>query len=124
MTELEYTTLMEPRFGALELVDVGTVADAVTEQWYNETLCAVNDSLVRLGVLRGEYHWHAHEHEDEFFYVVDGRMLIELEGRDAVELLPRQGFVVPRGLRHRPVVPERSIVLMIERASVVPTGDA
>lgn len=123
MSPTQYTTRMEPRFESLELIDVGAVAAEVTEQWYNETLCAVNDAYVRLGVLRGEYHWHAHDVEDEFFYVVEGRMRIELEGRDAVELGPQQGFVVPKGLRHRPVVPERSIVLMIEKASIVPTGD-
>ena len=123
MTEVEYTTRMEPRFGSLQLIDVAAVAAAVSEQWYNETLCEVNDSLVRLGVLRGEYHWHAHDKEDEFFYVVEGRMRIELDGHPAVELAPLQGYVVPRGLRHRPVVPERSIVLMIERAGVTPTGD-
>ena len=123
MTEMQYVTLMDPRFAALELIDVGAVAAAVTDRWYNETLCRVNDSLVRLGVLQGEYHWHAHEGDDEFFYVVDGGMRIELEGRSAVELGPQQGFVVPKGLRHRPVVPERTIVLMIETATVTPTGD-
>ena len=123
MSQLQYTTRMEPRFGALERIDVGALAAEVTEQWYNETLCEVNDSLVRVGVLEGEYHWHAHEREDEFFYVVEGRMVLELEGRPSVELGPLQGLVVPRGLRHRPVVPSRSIVLMIESATVTPTGD-
>jgi mannose-6-phosphate isomerase-like protein (cupin superfamily) len=122
MTEMHYVTLMDPRFAALELIDVGDVAAAVTDRWYNETLCRVNDSLVRLGVLQGEYHWHAHAGEDEFFYVVDGGMRIELEGRPSVELGPQQGFVVPKALRHRPVVPKRSIVLMIEAATVTPTG--
>ena len=123
MAELTYVTKMEPRFGSLELIDVADVAAAITDEWYNETLCAVNDSLVRLGVLHGEYHWHAHEQEDEFFYVVAGRMRIEIDGRPPVDLGPQQGFVVPKGLQHRPVVPERSIVLMIEKASITPTGD-
>ena len=123
MSQVQYTTKMAPRFGALERIDVAAVAAQVSEQWYNETLCEVNDAFVRLGVLRGEYHWHSHEQEDEFFYIVEGRMLLELEDRATVELGPQQGFVVPRGLRHRPVVPERSIVLMIEKASITPTGD-
>ena len=84
--EFEYIVKMEPRFAALERIDVGAVANSVTEQWYNETLCEVDDHLVRLGVLRGEYHWHSHEDEDEFFYVVDGKLLIELEGHPTVEL--------------------------------------
>jgi mannose-6-phosphate isomerase-like protein (cupin superfamily) len=83
----------------------------------------VNDSVVRLGVLQGEYHWHKHDDEDEFFYVVEGRFLIDLEGR-TVELGPRQGFVVPRGVRHRTRAPERTVILMVEGAGIVPTGDA
>jgi mannose-6-phosphate isomerase-like protein (cupin superfamily) len=82
----------------------------------------VNDSVVRLGVIQGEYHWHKHDVEDEFFFVVDGRLIIDLEGR-SVELLPRQGFTVPRGVVHRTRAPERTVILMFEAATVTPTGD-
>ena len=98
------------------------LADACTDRWYNQTLTRVNDAVVRLGVMEGEYHWHVHDREDEFFYVVEGRFLVDLEGR-TVELLPRQGFTVPSGTRHRTRAPERSIVLMVEAATVTPTGD-
>jgi mannose-6-phosphate isomerase-like protein (cupin superfamily) len=121
--ELQYTVKMEPRFAALELIDVGAVAEAVTEQWYNETLCEVDDHLVRIGVLHGEYHWHSHQGQDEFFYVVEGKLQIELDRHPTVELSSRQGFTVPHDLRHRPIAPERTVVLMIEKAGVVPTGD-
>ncbi len=112
---------MNVLFDSLELIDVQRLADDCSDSWYNQTLCAVNDSVVRLGVLEGEYHWHQHDDEDEFFYVVEGRLLIDLEGRD-VELGPRQGFVVPRGVRHRTRAPERSVVLMVEAKDIVPTG--
>jgi mannose-6-phosphate isomerase-like protein (cupin superfamily) len=82
----------------------------------------VNDSVVRLGVMQGEYHWHVHEHDDEFFFVLEGRFLIDLEDR-SVELLPRQGFVVPKGVVHRTRAPERAVILMVETAGIVPTGD-
>jgi mannose-6-phosphate isomerase-like protein (cupin superfamily) len=82
----------------------------------------VNDSVVRLGVIRGEYHWHKHEKEDEFFYVVEGRLLIDLEGR-TIELGERQGYVVPKGVLHRTRAPERTVILMVETAGIVPTGD-
>jgi mannose-6-phosphate isomerase-like protein (cupin superfamily) len=82
----------------------------------------VNESVIRLGVVQGEYHWHKHDREDEFFYVVEGRLLIDLEGR-TVELAPRQGFVVPKGVVHRTRAPERTVMLMVEPAGVVPTGD-
>jgi len=103
-------------------VDVQALVDACTDQWYNQTLCKVNDSVVRLGVLRGEYHWHKHDRDDEFFYVVEGRFLVDLEGR-TVELGPRQGFVVPKGVVHRTRAPERCVILMVENAGIVPTGD-
>src|SRR5262249_46798743 len=85
--------------------------------------CRVNDSVVRLGVMQGEYHWHKHDNDDEFFYVLSGRFIIDLEGR-SVELLPNQGFVLPKGVMHCTRAPEKSVILMVETAAIVPTGDA
>jgi len=116
-----YETRLNIQFSPLQLIDVQALADACTYRWFNQTLCQVNDSVVRLGVVQGEYHWHQHTDEDEFFYVLDGRFLIDLEDR-TVELAPRQGFVVPRGVRHRPRAPERTVILMVESAGIVPTG--
>lgn len=116
-----YETRLEVRYGPLELIDVKALADSCAYKWYNETLCAVNDSVVRVGVIEGEYHWHQHEIEDEFFYVVEGRLLIDLEGR-TVELMSRQGFVVPKKARHRIRAPQRTVILMVEKGSIVPTG--
>ncbi|HTK30400.1 MAG TPA: cupin domain-containing protein [Candidatus Saccharimonadaceae bacterium] len=118
-----YVTHLDIKFAPLEVVEVGALVDACTDRWYNQTLCQVNESVVRLGVAQGEYHWHEHKDLDEFFYVVEGRFLIDLEGR-TVTLEPRQGFVVPKGVRHRPRAPERTVVLMVEGAGIVPTGDA
>jgi mannose-6-phosphate isomerase-like protein (cupin superfamily) len=118
-----YATHLNVLFDALERIDVPELVDGCTDQWYNQTLCQVNDSIVRLGVVRGEYHWHKHDAEDEFFYVVDGRLLIDLEGQ-TVELSPQQGFVVPKGVVHRTRAPERTVMLMVEKATVVPTGDS
>ncbi len=117
-----YVTHLNVLHGPLELIDVQRLADECTDQWYNQTLARVNDSVVRLGVVQGEYHWHKHDTEDEFFYVVSGRFLIDLEDR-TVDLAPRQGCVVPKGVLHRPRAPERTVVLMVEGAGIVPTGD-
>ena len=119
---MAYEINIEPLVGTLEKLDVQRVIDETTEPWVNHTLCQVDDVLVRLGVLYGEFHWHKHDDEDEFFLVLDGLMRIELEGREPVELGPRQAFTVPKGMLHRPVVPRRTAVLMIEKAGVVPTG--
>jgi mannose-6-phosphate isomerase-like protein (cupin superfamily) len=118
-----YVTHLNVFYGPLEVVDVSTLVAACTDRWYNQTLCRVNESVVRLGVVQGEYHWHKHDDEDEFFYVVEGLFIIDLEGR-TVELSPGHGFVVPKGIMHRPRAPERAVILMVEGAGIMPTGDA
>jgi mannose-6-phosphate isomerase-like protein (cupin superfamily) len=117
-----YVTHLDIRYPALEVIDVQQIANAVTDRWYNQTLCKVNDSVVRVGVMQGEYHWHKHDDLDEFFYVVDGTFLIDLSG-ETVALTARQGFVVPKGVVHRTRAPEKAIILMVEGAGIVPTGD-
>ena len=117
-----YNTRLDIRFGPLEKIDVQELVDSVSDKWFNQTLCKVNDSVVRLGVVEGEYHWHKHDDLDEFFYVVDGTFLIDLDG-STVELEPRQGFVVPRGVVHRTRAPKRCVILMVEGEEIIPTGD-
>jgi mannose-6-phosphate isomerase-like protein (cupin superfamily) len=117
-----YATHLNILFPALERFDVHELAGQVTDQWYNQTLCRVNDSVLRLGVMQGEYHWHKHDADDELFFVLSGKFLVDLEDR-TIELGPGQGFVVPRQTVHRTRAPERSVILMIETAAIVPTGD-
>jgi mannose-6-phosphate isomerase-like protein (cupin superfamily) len=105
----------------LEKIDEKALSDACPHRWFNQTLCEVNGSVVRLGVVQGEYHWHKHDEDDEFFYVVEGRLLIDLEDR-LVDLAPRQGVVIPKGVMHRPRAPSRTVMLMVETKSIVPTG--
>jgi len=106
----------------MELVDIPAVVSACKEPWFNQSLCRVNDCVVRLGILHGEFHWHHHDEEDEFFYVIDGRLLVDFEDRTE-ELTPGKGILVPRKVRHKTRAPEKTVVLMFEGAGVVPTGD-
>jgi mannose-6-phosphate isomerase-like protein (cupin superfamily) len=117
-----YATHLDVKYGPLEVVDVSGLAAACRDTWYNQTLCQVNGSVVRLGVIQGEYHWHKHDADDEFFFVLEGRLFVDLEGR-SFDLGPRKGVVVPRGTVHRTRAPERTIILMVENAGIVPTGD-
>jgi len=117
-----YETRLDILHQPLEVVDINVLARAATHKWFNQTLCKVNDSVVRVGVIEGEYHWHKHDADEEFFYVVDGQLLIDLEGR-LVTLSPGQGFVVPKGVVHRTRAPKRTIILMVENAGIIPTGD-
>jgi mannose-6-phosphate isomerase-like protein (cupin superfamily) len=117
-----YATHINIHYDQLAVVDVQALVEACTDQWYNQTLCRVNASVVRLGVMQGEYHWHRHDDDDEFFYVIEGSFLIDLEDH-TVELLPRHGFVVPKGVVHRTRAPERTVILMVENAGIIPTGD-
>ena len=119
----EYAIHYEPLFVALRKIDVQALAGKVEDSWYNQSLVQVGDVLVRLGVMEGEFHWHRHDDQDEFFFVLEGQFRIELDGAEAVDLGRWQAFTVPAGMLHRPVVPVRSTVLMIEKAGVVATGD-
>jgi len=116
-----YETRLNILHQPLEVIDEKALADACKFAWYNQTLCKVNDSVVRLGVIQGEYHWHKHDEDDEFFYVIEGQLSIDLEGR-TVELSPRQGFVVPKGAMHRTRAHHRTVILMVENAGIIPTG--
>lgn len=122
-TSRDYHIQTEAKYAFLELIDVDTIRQQVSDRWFNQTLCRVNDCVVRLGVVQGEFHWHKHDGEDEFFYVIDGRLIIEIQGGQTVELQPNQGYTVPRGVVHRTRALERTTMLMVEGATVTPTGD-
>ena len=117
-----YETRLNILHKAMDVIDEKALADANEYKWFNQTLCKVNDSVIRLGVIEGEYHWHKHGNNDEFFYVVEGQLLIDFEDR-TITLLPRQGFVVPKGILHRTRATERTVMIMVENAGIVPTGD-
>jgi len=117
-----YETRLNILHGPLELIDVYAVPGANDFKWFNQTLCKVNDSVVRMATVEGEYHWHKHDEDDEFFYVVDGELLIDLEDR-TVALKPGQGFVVPKTVVHRTRAPKRTTILMVENAEIIPTGN-
>lgn len=109
-------------YDPLQVIDTHRLQETWQEGWASQTLCQVNDCVVRLGAGHGKFHWHKHDNEDEFFYVVEGRLIISLEGR-TVELGPQQGFTVPRGVMHRTEALGRTVILMVEGSTVTPTGD-
>lgn len=119
-----YVNHMNIMYDPLQLIDVQMLVEKCTDQWYNQTLCRVNDSVVRLGILQGEYHWHKHDREEEFFFTLEGKLIVDIEGTDSVELYPQQGYVVPRGVLHKTRAPDKTVVLMMETAGIIPTGDA
>jgi mannose-6-phosphate isomerase-like protein (cupin superfamily) len=122
---MAYDIHEDVKFAPLELIEAGALVDQCTQPWWNQTLCRVNDSVARIGVFHGEFHWHKHDQEDELFFVLDGELLLDLRDPDerTVSLAPRQGMVVPKGIVHRTRAPSRTVVLMVEAAGVVPTGD-
>jgi len=118
----DYDIHLDERFGPLELIDIPAYA-AEHEPWFNQTLTRVNDAVVRLGVIEGDFHWHKHDEQDEFFLVLEGRLVIDIDGQDSVTVEPQQGYTVPRGVMHCTHAPVRTSILMVEAAGVVPTGD-
>ena len=122
MPPRDYDIRLDDKYGSLQLIDIPAEI-AAHEPWFNQTLTTVNDAVVRLGLIEGDFHWHKHDDQDEFFLVLDGQLLIDLEDRDTVALDPYQGYTVPRGVMHRTRAPRRTAILMVEAAGVVPTGD-
>jgi mannose-6-phosphate isomerase-like protein (cupin superfamily) len=120
--DFEYVINLDNKFGYSTLIDIPELVRANQEQWYNQTLTQVNDSVVRLGILHGEFHWHKHDEEDEFFLVLDGELLIEIEGEETVSLKPQQGYTVPKGVVHKTSAAQKTVVLMVEKSTVSPTG--
>ncbi len=118
-----YVNHMNILHDSLELIDIKSLVQKCTDKWYNQTLCKVNESVVRLGILNGEYHWHKHDNEDEFFFTLEGKLIIDIEDAQSVDLHSLQGYVVPKGIVHKTRAPEKTIVLMIETAGIIPTGD-
>jgi mannose-6-phosphate isomerase-like protein (cupin superfamily) len=117
-----YSIDTEIRFQGLKLIDISSLIETSHKDWQNFSLCEVNDCVVRLGVIHGEFHWHRHDEEDEFFYVIDGLLQIDMNSR-SVDLAPGQAFLIPKGVLHRTRAPKRTSILMMEGKTVDPTGD-
>jgi mannose-6-phosphate isomerase-like protein (cupin superfamily) len=117
-----YSISTAVKFRELEMIDIPELIKDCQKEWQNFSLCEVNDCVVRLGVIHGEFHWHKHDREDEFFYVINGSLYIDLENK-TVNLKPGQGFLVSRGISHRTRAPKRTAILMVEGRGVNPTGD-
>ncbi len=120
--QYNYVTKLDIKYDHLQLVDIPKLVAECTDKWFNQTLTKVNDSVVRLGIVEGEYHWHKHDNDDEFFFVLDGQLQIDLEDQ-TIELNPDQGVTIPKGVLHRPRAPKKTIMLMVETAAIQPTGD-
>ena len=118
----KYNINLDVAYQHLERIDIPTIVDACPEKWWNQTLTQVNESVVRIGIVEGEFHWHKHDDDDEFFFVLSGQLLIDLEDR-TIELNPQQGVTIPKGVMHRPRAPKKTVMLMVETSNIVPTGD-
>jgi mannose-6-phosphate isomerase-like protein (cupin superfamily) len=120
--ENNYNINLEVKFPHLERIDVPELVKQTKVKWSNQTLTQVNESVVRLGIVEGEFHWHKHDNDDEFFFVLEGQLLIDLENK-TVELNPGQGVTISKGVMHRPRAPKKTVMLMMETSSIEPTGD-
>ena len=118
----DYHINLNIKYNHQELIDVPAVVAATTEQSFNQTLTRVNDSVVRIGIVEGEFHWHKHQLDDEFFFVLEGRLYIDLEDK-TIELGPQQGITISKGILHRPRAPRKTVMMMVETAGIAPTGD-
>lgn len=120
--DFSYVTDMSIAFDHFEIIDTNKIVDECPHKWYNRTLTSVNQSLVRIGIVEGEFHWHKHENDDEFFFVLEGKLIIELEN-GSIELTSGQGVTISKGVMHRPIAPAKTVMLMVESNAIIPTGD-
>lgn len=120
--QFNYVTKLDIKFDHLQRMDINQMVQDCTDKWFNQTLTQVNESVVRIGIVEGEYHWHKHDNDDEFFFVLQGQLLIDLENR-TIELNPNQGVTIPKGVMHRPRAPQRTVMLMVETSAIIPTGN-
>ena len=120
--QFDYVTNLDTKFEHLQRMDVSQMVIECEDKWFNQTLTQVNDSVVRLGIVEGEYHWHKHDNDDEFFFVLHGQLLIDLEDQ-TIELNPNQGVTISKGVMHRPRAPKKTVMLMVETSAIQPTGD-
>ncbi len=117
-----YVTKLDIKFDHLELIDIPQMVKECKDKWFNQTLTKVNDSVVRVGIVEGEYHWHKHDNDDEFFFVLKGKLLVDINDK-TFELVPGQGITVSKGIVHRTRAPEKTVMLMVENSSIKPIGD-
>jgi len=118
----KYNTKLNVKYKHFELIDITTMIEETTDKWFNQTLTEVNGSVVRVGIVEGEYHWHKHENDDEFFFVLEGKLFVDLEDR-TIELNPGQGVTVSKNVTHRTRAPQKTVMLMVENKGIIPTGD-
>ena len=120
--QFNYVTKLDVKFDHLQKIDIPEMVKQCKDKWFNQTLTKVNDSVIRLGIVEGEYHWHKHENDDEFFFVLEGQLLIDLED-ETIELNPNQGVTISKGIMHRPRATKKTVILMVETSEIQPTGD-
>lgn len=117
----DYNQLMNVKYGHHEIIDVPQIVKECKDQWFNQTLTKVNSSVVRIGIVEGDYHWHKHENDDEFFFVLNGKLYIDLEDK-TIELNPNEGTTISKGVMHRPRAPQKTVMLMVETDNIDPIG--
>lgn len=121
-TKFNYVTNLDIKYDHLQKIDIPEIVKACKDTWFNQTLTQVNDSVVRVGIVEGEYHWHKHDKDDEFFFVLEGQLFIDLEDK-TIELNSNQGVTISKGVMHRPRAPKKTIMLMVETNAIQPTGN-
>lgn len=117
-----YVFNMDVKYDYLQKISVPEITENCKEKWFNQSLCKVNDSVLRLGIFEGEFHMHKHDNDDEVFFVLEGSLELETENGN-FHLGEKEGVCVPKGVKHRPIAKKKAIVLMVENLDIKPSGD-
>lgn len=107
----------------LKKINIAEKLSLFNEYWSPKVVGRLNGQEVKLVKLKGGFVWHKHDHEDEMFYVLKGRLKIEFRGSE-VELTEHEFLVIPKGVEHKPMADEEVSVMLFEPENTVNTGDA
>jgi len=113
---------MDKKVGHLQKLDVNELTKDINDDWKNFVVGEINDHVARLSVLQRDFHGHLHKNSDELFYVIEGKLFVDLEDRSE-EICPGQMITIPKNVRHRTRSDSRTIILCFESASNDITGD-
>lgn len=106
----------------MDKVNIYEKLNLFTEHWSPKIIGEVNESYIKIAKLKGEFLWHAHENEDEMFYVLKGVLVIKFRDKD-VELREGEFIIIPKGVEHMPVAENEVHVMLIEAKSTLNTGE-
>lgn len=105
-------------------VNIPAKYTAFDERWSPKIVAEFNGNHVKVVKIAGTFDWHTHDDTDEVFLCMGGSLVIEVDGRPPAQLTEGDLYVIPKGVRHRPIAAAEALIVLIEPAETPNTGDS